>query len=103
MHFGGKPNTNLKEGSPWVDHWHLMNCDCFVRDVSGGTPMRPDQPLYLPSAPCTLQMSVDHAVRVCLQAGAPTSKISVGDAFSVHTWCASWPFVLEALDHFKVD
>ena len=62
-----------------------------------------DQPLYLPSVPCTLQMSVDYAIREGLQAGAPTSKIMVGDAFSGHTWCASWPFVSEALDHFKVD
>ena len=96
-------NTNLKEGSPWVDHWHLMNYDCTVSDVSGGTTMSPDQPLYLPSAPCTLQMSVDYAVREGLQAGAPTSKIMVGDALSGHTWYASSPFVLEALDHFKVD
>jgi len=81
-------NMNLQEGSAYVDHWHLMNYDYTVPDVPGGSTMSPNQPLYVPSASGTLQMSVDYSVQGYLKAGVPASKIMVGVAFYGHTWYA---------------
>ena len=81
-------NMNLQEGSAYVDHWHIMNYDDTVPDVPGGSTMSPNQPLYVPSASGTLQMSVDYYVQGYLKAGVPASKIMVGVAFYGHTWYA---------------
>merc|ERR1712048_1117667 len=83
-------NMNLKEGSAYVDHWHIMNYDYTVPDIPGpaGATMSPNQPLYTPSAKGSLQMSVDYTVKGYLAAGVPASKIMVGVAFYGHTWYA---------------
>jgi len=65
-----------------------MNYDYTVPDVPGGSTMSPNQPLYVPSASGTLQMSVDYSVQGYLKAGVPASKIMVGVAFYGHTWYA---------------
>lgn len=81
-------NMNIKEGSQYVDHWHIMNYDYTVPDVPGGSTMSPNQPLYTPSEAGSLQMSVDYTVQGYLKAGVPASKIMVGVAFYGHTWYA---------------
>merc|ERR1711991_624241 len=65
-----------------------MNYDYTVPDVPGGSTMSPNQPLYVPSASGTVQMSVDYSVQGYLKAGVPASKIMVGVAFYGHTWYA---------------
>jgi len=79
-------NLGLKEASPYVDHWNIMNYDYVVSDVPGGETMSPNAPLYTPSASGTAQMSIDYTVQGYLAAGVPAEKIMVGIPFYGHTW-----------------
>jgi chitinase len=78
----------IKEGSQYVDHWHVMNYDYAVPDIEGegGMTMSPNAPLYTPSAKGTLQMSIDYSIQGYLDAGVPAEKIMVGIPFYGHTW-----------------
>lgn len=75
----------IAEGTPYVDHWHVMNYDYAVPDIEDGALMSPNQPLYTPKAPA-LQMSVNYTISGYLAAGVPPSKIMVGMAMYGHTW-----------------
>lgn len=79
-------NLGLKEASPYIDHWNIMNYDYVVSDVPGGETMSPNAPLYTPSASGTAQMSIDYTVQGYLAAGVPAEKIMVGIPFYGHTW-----------------
>jgi len=79
-------NMNLVEASPYVDHWNVMNYDYMVPDIADGAPMSPNAPLYTPSAPNTVQMSIDYTIQGYLTAGVEASKIMVGIPFYGHTW-----------------
>jgi len=78
----------LKEATPYVDQWNLMSYDYAVPDVPGGAAMSPNAPLYTPSSPTAVQMSINYTVQGYLAAGVPASKIMVGIPFYGHTWYA---------------
>merc|ERR1711920_195435 len=48
--------------------------------------MSPNAPLYTPSAPNTVKMSIDYTIQGYLAAGVPAKKIMVGIPFYGHTW-----------------
>jgi len=75
----------ISEASQYVDHWHVMNYDYAVPDITDGALMSPNQPLYTPTAPA-LQMSVNYTISGYLAAGVPAAKIMVGMAMYGHTW-----------------
>lgn len=76
----------IKEGSPYVDHWHVMNYDYAVPDIEDGATMSPNAPLYTPSASGSLQMSIDYTIQGYIAAGVPTEKIMLGIPLYGHTW-----------------
>jgi len=81
-------NMGLKEASPYLDHWHIMNYDYAVPDIEDGALMSPNQPLYTPKAPA-LQMSINYTISGYLAEGVPADKIMVGLAMYGHTWYKS--------------
>ncbi len=68
---------------PLVDGFHLMTYDYAVSDITGTVNLSPNAPLYTPSAPGTVQMSVNYTVQNYLAAGIHPSKIFVGIALCV--------------------
>jgi chitinase len=73
---------------PLVDGFHLMTYDYAVSDITGAVALSPNAPLYTPTAPNTVAMSVSYTVQNYLAAGIEPSKISVGIAMYGHTYYA---------------
>lgn len=53
-----RPQMAISKLAPYVDEIHSMTYDYAVSDVAGAGPMSPNAPLYTPSAPGTVQMSI---------------------------------------------
>ena len=85
----GMTNEDVSDASQYVDSWHVMSYDYAVSDLSGpaAAVMSPNAPLFNPPAPA-LQMSINQTVHNYLDAGVPSSKITVGVPFYSHTWYA---------------
>jgi len=79
----------IKEGSQYVDHWHVMSYDYAVPDIADGATMSPNAPLYTPSAAGTVPMSINYTIQGYIAAGVPRSKIMIGLPFYGHTWYQS--------------
>ena len=77
--------TALAEISDWLD---LMTYDYSVSDVPAAGGLAPNAPLYTPSDPATLQMSINYTVQNYLAAGVAPGKIRVGIPLYGHAWFA---------------
>jgi len=77
---------DIKNASAYIDHWHVMSYDYAVPDIPSGAPMSPNAPLYTPSSPNAVQMSINYTIQGYLSAGVPASKIMLGIPFYGHTW-----------------
>ena len=71
---------------PYVSGFHLMTYDYAVSDIPGAGPFSPNAPLYTPSNPNAVQMSISYSVENYLAAGVHPSKISVGIPLYSHSW-----------------
>jgi len=49
-----------------------------VSDIPGAGPFSPNAPLYTPSSPNAVQMSINYTISNYLAAGVPPEKIMVG-------------------------
>lgn len=78
----------IKDASQYVDQWNVMSYDYAVPDIPDGSAMSPNAPLYTPTSPTAVQMSIDYTIQGYLKAGVPASKIMVGIPFYGHTWYA---------------
>jgi len=79
-------NMGLKEASPYVDLWNVMSYDYAVPDIANGAAMSPNAPLYTPTSPTAVQMSINYTIQGYLAAGVPAKKILVGIPLYGHTW-----------------
>lgn len=64
--------------APHVDRFHVMSYDYAVSDIPAAGGLSPNAPLYTPSAPGAVQMSINDTVSAYLSAGVAASKIWVG-------------------------
>lgn len=77
---------NVKAVTPYIDKWHIMSYDYAVSDLPTPSVTSPNCPLYNPSQPSAVQMSVNQTLFNYLNAGVPPSKIMIGLALYGHTW-----------------
>jgi len=77
---------DIKNASAYVDHWHVMSYDYAVPDIANGAPMSPNSPLYTPTSPNAVQMSINYSIQGYLEAGVPAKKIMLGVPLYGHTW-----------------
>jgi GH18 family chitinase len=72
----------------YVDAFHLMTYDYAVSDITGAVNLSPNAPLFTPSAPGTVAMSINYTVSNYLAAGVNASLLQVGIALYGHTFFA---------------
>lgn len=73
---------------PLVDAFHLMTYDYAVSDITGAVALSPNAPLFTPSSPNAVQMSINYTVMNYLAADIEPSKIYVGIALYGHSFYA---------------
>ena len=71
---------------PYVSSFMLMSYDYQVSDIPGAGAFSPNAPLYTPSAPGAVKMSISYSIQNYLSAGVHPSKIQVGIPLYGHSW-----------------